>query len=290
MTRPWLSPYLVMAAAVVCVSSGSILVRLAAAPALSVALYRIALASAILSPFAWRAGLESWPRLARRQTLAMVASGVALGLHFGTWIASLSFTTVAASVLLVNTAPLFTLGFSRLFLGEGVSRTTASAMAVAMLGALAIAAGDWQGQTGSLWGAGLALAGGIALAFYQVIGRGLREALPLNAYVLAVWGVAALTLALLALLWRAPLWGFSAQSAVCFLALALLPTLGGHGLINLALRLLPAPTVGLFLLGEPVGAGLLAYLILGETPAGLTLAGGGLVVAALFAIVLLDKP
>jgi drug/metabolite transporter (DMT)-like permease len=47
-----------------------------------------------------------------------VASGVALGLHFATWIASLSLPSIAASVLLVNTTPLFTLVFSRAFLGE----------------------------------------------------------------------------------------------------------------------------------------------------------------------------
>lgn len=290
MSRSSPPPYLVIAAAVLCVSTGSILVRMAEAPALSVAFYRIALASLILAPFAWRAGLACWPRLTRRQTAALVSAGVALGLHFGTWIASLSFTSVAASVLLVNTAPLFTLGFSRFFLGEGVKPVTLLAMAVAMAGAVLIAAGDWTGGAASLKGAGLALAGAVTLSLYHVIGRGLRHALPLKAYVLGVWGGAALTLALLAGALRAPLLDFSTRSFAFFLALAVVPTLGGHGLVNVALRLLPAPTVGLFLLGEPVGAGLLAYLILGETPLLLTLAGGALVVAALVAIILGEKP
>lgn len=290
MSRSSPPPFLVIAAAVVCVSAGSILVRLAEAPALTVAFYRIALASVILSPFAWRASLACWPRLTQRQTAAMVGAGVALGLHFGTWIASLSFTSVAASVLLVNTAPLFTLGFSRFFLGEGVRPVTLLAMAVAMAGAVLIAAGDWTGGAGSLKGAGLALAGAVTLSLYHIIGRGLRHALPLNAYLLAVWGGAALTLAAVTAVLQAPLLGFSARSFGFFLALAVIPTLGGHGLVNLALRLLPAPTVGLFLLGEPVGAGLLAYLILGETPALLTLAGGALVVAALVAVVVAEQP
>lgn len=290
MSRLSSSPYWVVAAAVVCVSTGSILVRMAEAPALTVALYRIGLASAILSPFAWRAGLRAWPALPGRQAAALAGAGVALGLHFGTWIASLSYTTVAASVLLVNTAPLFTLAFARVFLGEGVRPATLLAMTAALLGAVAIAAGDWRGGAASLRGTGLALAGAVTLSLYHVIGRGLRHALPLNAYVLAVWTGATLTLALLALLWGAPLWGFSPRSLLCFLALAMVPTLGGHGLINIALRLLPAPTVGLFLLGEPVGAGLLAYLLLGETPALPTLAGGALVVAALVAVVVVEKP
>jgi len=289
MSRNSPPPFLVIAAAVLCVSAGSILVRLAEAPALTVAFYRIALASVILSPFAWRSSLACWPRLTRRQAAALVGAGVALGLHFGAWIASLSFTSVAASVLLVNTAPLFTLGFSRFFLGEGVRPLTLLAMAVAMAGAVLIAAGDWTGGAASLKGAALALAGALALSLYHVTGRGLRYALPLNAYVLAVWGGAALTLAAVAAVLQAPLLSFSARSFGFFLALAVIPTLGGHGLVNLALRLLPAPTVGLFLLGEPVGAGLLAYLVLGETPSRLTLAGGALVVAALVTTVVAER-
>jgi len=161
---------------------------------------------------------------------------------------------------------------------------------VAMAGAVLIAAGDWSGGAASLKGAGLALAGALTLSLYHVIGRGLRHALTLDAYLLAVWGGAALTLALLAAVLHAPLLSGSPRSFAYFLALAVVPTLGGHGLVNVALRLLPAPTVGLFLLGEPVGAGLLAYLILGEAPVLLTLAGGALVLAALATIVLLEKP
>jgi drug/metabolite transporter (DMT)-like permease len=273
--------YGILALAVLCISVGSIFVRLASAPPLAVAFYRIGLATLILAPFAIRAAAKALPSLSARHRLIVAASGIALGLHFATWIASLSYTTVAASVLLVNTAPLFTLAFSRLILGETVARSVAIAMAVALAGAVCIAAGDWSGGTGSLTGAALAVAGAVTLSAYHVIGRGLRDALPLAAYVLCVWAAAALTLGALVLAFGVPLTGYPARTFGWMLGLAAIPTVLGHGLVNLSLRAFPAPTVGLFLLGEPVAATALALAVFGERPGPLTIAGGVLVVAAL---------
>jgi drug/metabolite transporter (DMT)-like permease len=144
-----------------------------------------------------------------------------------------------------------------------------------------IALGDWTGSPGSLLGNGLAVAGAVTLAAYQVIGRGLRDALPLNAYVLAVWGTAALVLAALARSMGVLLGGYPKRTWLLFVALAVVPTIGGHGLVNKSLRSLPAPTVGLFLLGEPVLASLFAWLLFHETPGPWTVAGGAVVVGAL---------
>lgn len=285
MTERGAAPYLLMAGAVACVSLGSILVRAAQAPALAVSFQRVFLASALLTPFAARPALDSWPRLPLRRVLLLAAAGTALALHFATWIASLSYTTVAASVLLVNTAPLFSLAFARVFLGETADRSVLQATAVALAGAALIAAGDWTGGAASLTGVLLALAGAATLSVYHVVGRGLREALPLSAYVLAVWGTAAVVLAGLAAAFRVPLFAYPARTLGVFFLLALVPTLCGHGLVNRALRELPAPTVGLFMLGEPIGAALLAFALFGEVPSPLTLAGGALVLAALVRLV-----
>ena len=273
------SPYLTLGAAVACISVGSILVRLAHAPALAVAFYRIFLATLLLAAFALPALVRSWRGLSRAQVAALLGAGVALGIHFATWIASLSFTSVAASVLLVNMAPLFTLLLARIVLGERVSRAVRVAMTLAVGGAVLIAVGDWAG--GSLLGDGLALAGAVTLSLYHVAGRGLRQALPLPAYVLGVWGTAALTIALIALFAHVPLGGYAPRTLGVFLALAVVPTLLGHGLVNRSLRRLPAPTVGLFLLGEPVLASLLAYAVFGERPGAWALAGGAVILGAL---------
>jgi drug/metabolite transporter (DMT)-like permease len=281
--------YLPLALAVLCISTGSILVRMASAAPLAVAFYRIFFASLLLAPFAAGSALRSWPSLSPRARRLLLVSGVALGLHFATWIASLSYTSVAASVLLVNTTPLFTLAFARVFLGEGVSPVVVAAMGLALAGAGLIAIGDWAQGVNSLTGDLLALAGAVTMSLYHVIGRGLRAALPLDAYILGVWSTAAATLAGLSLAARVNLAGYPPRTYLLLLALAVVPTLGGHGLVNRSLRHLPAPTVGLFLLGEPVGATILAYLVFHEVPSAWTLAGGAVVLGSLVLLVTAEK-
>jgi drug/metabolite transporter (DMT)-like permease len=276
-----LPPYVTLALAVLLVSVGAILVRLANAPPLAVAFYRMAIASLLLYPFAAKDARRSWPTLARGRRLLLVASGVALALHFATWIASLSHTSVAASVLLVNTAPLFAIVLSRVFLRETPPFAVKVAIPIAMAGAALIALGERASSPASLFGNLLALAGAVTLATYQVIGRGLRDALPLNAYILAVWGTAMVALAGLMAAFSTRFGNYPVRTWLLFVALGIVPTLGGHGLANRALRSLPAPTVGLFLLGEPVIASLLAFAIFGETPGKATLAGGAVVLGAL---------
>jgi len=297
-------PYALLVLAVACVSVGSIFVRLAHAPALAVAFNRIFLASLVVAPFAAPSLARAWPAIAGRHRAVLLASGLSLGLHFATWISSLSFTSVAASVLLVNTAPLFTLGFSWWLLAERAEHARSDGPRHHQCGRRGldgrelrrqqrhvvqrhglIAAGDWAKGTNSLTGDLLALAGAVTMSLYHVIGRGLREALPLPAYILGVWSTAAATLAVLAAAARVPLFGYPLPTLGAFLALALVPTVLGHGLVNRSLRRIPAPTVGLFLLGEPLGASALAYAVFGEVPGPLTLAGGVLVLAALVVVV-----
>jgi drug/metabolite transporter (DMT)-like permease len=275
------SPYATLVLGVLLVSVGAILVRLAAAPPLAVSFYRMSIASLLLSPFAWTDARQSWPKLSARPHLLLLASGVALALHFATWIASLSHTSVAASVLLVNTAPLFAIALSLVFLREKPPLAVQVAIPLAMVGAAVIALGDRDSSPASLFGNLLAVAGAVTLATYQVIGRGLRATLPLNAYMLAVWGTATLTLAGLMAVFGTRFAPFPPRTWLAFAALAVVPTLGGHGLTNRALRSLPAPTVGLFLLGEPVIASLLAMVLFRETPSPATLVGGAIVLAAL---------
>jgi drug/metabolite transporter (DMT)-like permease len=282
------SAYLPLVLAVILVSFGSIFIRLAEAPALAVSFYRIGLAALCLSPLAVGEARRSWPGLSASRRAVLLLSGLVLALHFATWIASLSSTSIASSVLLVNTAPLFAVGLTRIFLHERVPPVVLAAIGLAFLGAALIAYGDWAGSPGSLTGNLLALAGAVTLAAYHVIGRGLRDALPLRAYLLGVWSTAAIVLAILCAALRVPFAGYSGRTFALFLALAVVPTLGGHGLVNLSLRRLPAPTVGLFLLGEPLGASLLAYLVFREVPGASTMAGGALVLVAL-SIVLLRR-
>ena len=183
------SPYLVLLVAVAFVSVGSVLVRLAQAPPLAVAFYRVTFATLLIGPLRLvRRPARASASLGPRSRLLLVASGVALALHFATWIASLSYTSIASSVLLVNTAPIFAVVLSRIFLRERVSGAVLGAIALAFVGAALIAVGDWGRSPSSLGGNLLALAGAVTLAAYHVVGRGLRDTLPLDAYVLVGLG------------------------------------------------------------------------------------------------------
>lgn len=284
------SPYLVLLLAVAFVSVGSVLVRLAQAPPLAVAFYRVTFATLLIAPFAWSDARRSVGSLPPKSRGLLAASGIALGLHFATWIASLSYTSIASSVLLVNTAPIFAVIFSRLFLHERVSGAVLGAIALAFVGAALIAAGDWDRSPSSLGGNFLAVAGAVTLAAYHVVGRGLRDHLPLNAYVFSVWAVAALALAAIVAAFGTPFAPYPPRTLLVFLVLGLVPTVLGHGLVNRALRSLSAPTVGLFLLGEPIGASILAFLVFGEVPSGSTMVGGLVVLMAMGLVLFQREP
>ena len=274
--------YPILALGVVAVSFAAILIRWAEAPALVVAAYRLGIASAIVLPLAGMRSRTEWARLATGTWLLLGASGVFLGLHFALWIASLSHTSVASSVIFVTTSPLFVAAASHLLGIDRVSRPTAIGIAVAAGGGILIASGDLSVSRGALWGDLLALGGAAMAAGYLLIGRRLRRSLSNLAYVAPVYAVAALLNLGLAAGSGLPFGGYAAVAYLIFLLLALGPQLVGHSSINWALGHLSAPFVSVAILGEPVGATLLAYLLLGETPAPGTLAGGALILAGVY--------
>jgi drug/metabolite transporter (DMT)-like permease len=266
----------------VAVSWAAILVRLADAPALAIAFWRLALATLLLSGPAW--WLSRTRRAAPGQG-SVVAAGLLLALHFALWIGSLFLTSVASSVLLVSTQPVFAALATRPLLGERIPRRTLLAIAFTVAGALVLTAGDATSEEGSsiLLGDAMALAAAGAAAIYLVLGRQARGTGPLPVYLWKVNGVAALALLLACLAARTPLLGFSARTWATFVALAAGPHLAGHGLLNYAVRILPATTVNLALAGEPLLSTIYAMLLLAEWPllafyAGATLIMVGLVI------------
>ncbi|MDZ7269124.1 MAG: DMT family transporter [candidate division KSB1 bacterium] len=271
--------YAVLALGVLAVSFSAIFVRWCEAPALAIAFYRLFFASAFLilstRGKAWRA----------RQTLSLpaaawaVLSGVMLAGHFVTWIASLSHTSVASSTVLVATLPVFVTLGAVFVLRERLRPLLAGGLLLAMIGVLIIALCDGQAGRDSLRGDLLALAGALFGSVYFLIGRRLRQSMPTRVYVTLCYSTAALVVLLAALLLRVPLLSYSWQTFGLFMLIALVPQIMGHTSFNWALRHLSAPTVAVALLGEPVGASLLAWLLLGEKVAGWTMLGGLLTLA-----------
>jgi len=272
-----LLPLLVLAVALAGVSFGSIFVRLAAAPALAIALWRMTLASAVVVPAALLAGRGA-RRATRRDWALAAAAGGLLALHFGTWITSLQFTSVAASVLLVNTAPVF-VALLMWLVGQRPGPRTWVAVALGIAGAVVIAA-PGGGEPGTLLGNLLAVGGAVAMAGYLLLAREAQRGLPYLPYVAVAYGCAAVVL-WVSVLWSGTTWqGFTAGTWAALVAMAVVSQLLGHGGYNWSLRHLNPAFVSIALTGEPVLASLLAWWLLDEPLTLRIAAGGALVLAA----------
>jgi drug/metabolite transporter (DMT)-like permease len=296
------SPYLVLAASLAGISFAAPLIRLSAADPLAIATWRLGfsllvVAAALLLTGGWRA----WRTLASRDLALAAAAGLLLALHFWSWNASLRFTSVAASVALVNLQPVIIALVGAHWLGERASPRQWAGIAVAVLGALvvgladvpgglrglgaALAGGGGDGGAGggsrALFGDLLAFIGAVTAALYYLIGRRLRQSLALWPYVGLVYGAAFAGCLMLALAAGVPLGPQPPREFAIFAGLAAGPMLLGHTGMNWALGHLPAYVVNLTVLGEPVGATLLAALLpgIGEVPGIATVVGGTLLLA-----------
>ena len=279
----------VLVLALVGISFAGPLVRLSHAHPLAIAIWRLAFSLAIIAVFlVATGGWRQWKRLDRRGLIEALCAGAMLALHFWSWNASVALTTVAASVVLVNLQPAIVAVLSVVWLREPPTPRQWLGIAVAMGGALVVALPDFgsgivSGRS-ALLGDALAFGGAITAAIYFVIGRRLRAVLDLWPYVALVYGSCFVVLVVLAAIVRAPVLEQPPRELAIFAALALGPMMLGHTGFNWALKFLPAYVVNLTLLGEPVGATLLAALIPGirEVPSLLTLAGGALILAGIY--------
>ena len=268
-----------VAVGVLAVSAAAIFIRLAEAPAVAVAFWRCALGAALLLPPA----AVQRERFPRGKTLYIgLASGVALGAHFGFWISSLDYTSVAASVVLVSTQPVFVAILAYFLFGERTSPLSLMGILVALAGTTVIA-GDGSVGSSAIFGNVLALVGAVTVAVYVLIGRSSRTGgIGVLPYSIVVYSAAALTLLPVALVFDVRLWGYPGETWFWLGAITLGPQIMGHTVFNWALRYVEASIVSGTILAEPVVSALLAWLILSERPGLPTILGGVVVLAGLF--------
>lgn len=274
--------YSVLFMGVVAVSFGAIFVRLAEAPSLVIASYRLLIASLIVAPVGLLRRHAELRALSRGDLSWVVVSGVLLTLHFVFWIASLEYTTVSSSVVFVSTSPIFVGVASHFLTQDRLSLAMSAGIALALLGGLVIGWNDLALGGIALRGDLLAILGAAMVGGYFMAGRRLRPKVSLLAYVTVVYSVAALGALILSGLSQQRLTGYPAQTWVMFFLLAAGPQIIGHSSLNWALRHLPAAAVGVVTLGEPVGSTVLALFLLGEVPAPLKLAGGALILTGIY--------
>lgn len=277
-TGPRVSPKAGLVIAVVAVSAGAVLVRLSDAPSSVAAFYRVLFTTLPLLPIAaWRYR-SHFTRITPRDLVFAVLSGVALALHFAAWFESLAWTSVAASVTLVQAQPVFVALGAWLVLRERVTRRMVGGIVVAIAGMVAMSFGDLLGGVlvgpRPLYGNALALFGAIMAAGYVLAGRSLRQRLALVPYVVVVYSVCSVSLLGIVLMEGHALTGYPASEWGIFVALAVGPGLFGHTVLNWALAHLESSVVSVSLLGEPVGATILAVIFLSEVPTVVTVIGG----------------
>ncbi|MFC1958350.1 DMT family transporter [Chloroflexota bacterium] len=274
--------YFVLAIGVISVSLAAIFIRLAEAPPLVIAAYRLCLASLTIVPVAWARSGDELRHLSRQNIIMALLSGVFLALHFGLWISSLSYTSVATSVVLVTANPIFVAIASYFLFQEKLSKQTVLGIAISIIGSVLIGFGNWSLGPRPLFGGVLALLGALAVAGYLLIGRRLRRSIGLLSYVSLAYSSAAVLLLLSTLALGYSLVGYSTTTYIMFVLLAVVPQLIGHSSLNWSLRFVPATLVTIAVLGEPVVATALAFLVLNEAPTLSEIGGGILILVGIF--------
>lgn len=256
--------WILMLIGIISISFSSIFVRWSAAPVAVIAMNRLALTTLLMLPLLGKHRKEivsiKW-----RDWALMFVSGIMLGLHFLFWMGSLRFTSVANSTAILTLEPIFVLVGAWLFLKQPVRPLALSGMITAMLGAAWIGLSDAGLGGDSAWiGDGLSCIGAFTVAVHIILGKSLRTRVSAFVYSFFVFLFAALVLGLYNAAGRQALFAYSWKEWGIFLLLAVIPTLFGHYLFNWLLKYLRPESVSMSVLGEPLGAALLAYMLLGE--------------------------
>ncbi|MFH2039167.1 MAG: DMT family transporter [Chloroflexota bacterium] len=291
--------------AIVSVSTASLFIRFAQleAPSLVIAALRLTIASLLIAPIAIIRHRDEMIALTKKELLLGLLSGFFLALHFATWITSLEYTSVASSVVLVSTAPIWVALLSPFFLHESLSRKILWGLFLATFGGSLIGLSDlcnWQSglvcptisnflNSKSMQGNLLALTGAIMVTGYLLIGRHLRTRMSLITYIFLVYSMASIVLIAFMVIARQSPFGFSGATYGWIFLLALIPQIIGHSTYNWALRFLPATVVAVITLGEPIGSASLAYIILHESPGLIKILGMTFILAGIYLASTVEK-
>lgn len=255
------------------IGSAAILIRMADANPIVIATYRMLIASVVVIVVSILKGQSFGTRVRAKDWMLLLVSGLFLASHFALWITSLQMTSIANSVFLVTTTPLFVLVGAH-FKGDRATWAVVFAVLVTIAGGIVLGIGDTTSGGNSLRGDLLAVAGAIAMAGNLLIGRHLRPRIDLISYITIVYLSATLVLALCVLITRAPFLGLSIETYGWIFLAGLIPQAVGHSTLNWALAYVPATVVALVTRIEPVIAIILAIIFLNEVPHWTVIPGG----------------
>jgi len=275
--------------AVLAVSSSAPIIAYAAAPALAIAFWRNAFSTVLLAPVAATRRRAEFRELlsgaGRATLLSCTLAGVALAVHFGTWVPSAKLTSVADAVALGATQPVWQ-GLIASGQGRRPTRVAWIGIAVAVTGAIATTGADVGVSARAVSGDLLALAGGMAIAVYTAYGERARTATSTVTYTTICYGVCAVLLGAVCLIFRVRLAGYPGLTWLAIAGLVFGAQLLGHSMFNYALHRVTATTVSVLILLEVPGAALIAWLWLGQAPAAASWPGLGLLPIGVAIVVL----
>jgi drug/metabolite transporter (DMT)-like permease len=271
------------------VSTSAPLIREAEAPALAIAFWRNAMAVSVLAPVCLVRRRAEITALRRTEARGSVFAGALLAAHFATWVPSLSFTTVASSVALVATQPVWAALLARTR-GEDVPARAWLGIALAFGGAVFLTGVDVSLSGRALAGDVLALAGGMLAAAYVTVGASVRQSVSTTVYTTICYSTAGALLGLLCIGGGQRLTGFDGRTWLCLLAITAGPQFLGHSLVNRVLRTTSATVVSVAILFEIVGATLLAWVAFGESPPAGAYPAAVVIAAGIVLVVLAGRP
>ena len=263
------------------VSLSAVLVRWSTAPSLILVLYRVGMAAALLAPYTLLRHREELRTLARREVLLCLASGAFLGLHFAAYFESLRYTSIASSVVLVDTEVLFVALGTVLVLRQRLSGRAWLAVTLAFGGSGVIAMADTAVGPDAVRGDIIALSGALCMAVYTMIGAVCRRRLSTTVYTCLVYTAAAVTLLVITLAGGAPLMGYGAVNGLTALGMAVFCTLLGHSVFSWGLKYLPPAFISTVKLMEPVFASMWGLALFAERPGALTVLGGAVIICGI---------
>ena len=279
---------LFLAVGLVAASQSGNIVRLGDAPPTVMAAWRLLMATVMLAPLAGR-DLQVLRRVGVRHWALLLLTGLALALHFVTWIAAVQLTTVANAAVLFSVNPVLTAAAAWLFFRESVGAKLLVAIGIGLLGIVVMGWADLNLQP-ELWLGDLtALTSSLLFTVYLLGGKGLRGRVPTTAYVTSVYAVAAVLCFVFAVVSGASLVAYDGRTWTAFLLLALVPTMIGHTAINHAVAYVKAGWLSMATTSEALFAGLGAYLLWQEQVTWQTALGYALIISAVIVLVF-EKP
>ncbi|TYP70809.1 DMT family transporter [Paenibacillus methanolicus] len=263
------------------ISFAPILVRFSDAPVSIQGMYRMLFTFLLMLPFAVKS-MPAVRRLTLKDWWLLFWAGFFLALHFILWMASLSYTSIASSTILLSLEPVFVMVGTFLIFKDRASRLAIIGMVIALAGAIIVGSGDMSVSREAVFGDLLSFLGTVAVAVNMLIAKQILTRVPAFLYSLIVFFFTFLCFLAYNLAMGIELTGYPRKEWIVFLLLAVIPTVFGHLVFNWLMQYVKATTISMSVLAEPIGASLLGMLIFGEMVTGMQLFGGAFIIYGLF--------